>query len=72
VNPLLRKYNFEQVKDPYSAWQEISQFLGSELATQRDPNPPIPDELRAQAKGFDKWSFRKHADDSKKPRKRKK
>lgn len=59
VNPMLKDYNFEQVKDPYTAWQEISMFLGNELANQKDPNPPIPDKLKAQAKGFDKFSFRR-------------
>jgi len=72
VNPVLRMYKFEQVKDPYTAWQEISMFMGNELATQMDPNPEITDEMRAESKGFDKWSFRRHSTESKKPRKKRK
>lgn len=69
INPNLRKLNFQTIMDPYAAYQEISMFLGNNLAQQIDPIPKTTDELRAHAHGYDKWSFRTHKKDSKKARK---
>lgn len=70
INPHLRPYSFASIVDPYAAYQEISMFLGNNLADQRDPEVDITDEVRAESKGFDSWSFRKHKEDSKKPRRK--
>jgi hypothetical protein len=59
VNPRLNKYNFASQRDPYTAYQELSMFLGNNMATQKDPEVHISDKLRAENHGFDKWSFRK-------------
>lgn len=59
VNPLLKEYNFVTVVDPYTAYQELSMYLGNILVEQKNPNVHISDELKAQSKGFDKWSFKK-------------
>jgi hypothetical protein len=72
INPLLRPWNFASVIDPYSAYQELAMYVGNNMVCQKDPNPPIPDKIKVESKGFDNWSFRTHKDDSKKPRKKKK
>jgi hypothetical protein len=59
INPCLKDYHFQQVMQPFEVFQEISMYLGNKLVSQMDPNPPISDELKAQSKGFDKYSFRK-------------
>lgn len=61
-------YEFYTVKDPYTAYQELSMFLVN-LAQPEKEMPVISDELKAQSKGFNEWSFRKPP--SKKSRKRK-
>lgn len=68
VNGRLSNYNFQTVFDPYSAFQEIRMYL-SNLASLEKPIPKIDDVTMAEAKGFDKWSFRKEP--SKKGRTRK-
>lgn len=68
INPSLRRYNFASEVDPYTAFQEISMYMGNNLATQMDPNINISDKLKSESKGFDKWSFRTHPDDAKKKR----
>jgi hypothetical protein len=57
-NALLNQHDFMRVFDPYTAFQEIEMFM-SNLAIPQKPMPVIPDELKAESKGFDKWSFRK-------------
>ncbi len=60
VNPRLRDYELARVVDPYTAWQDISVFLGNNLVNSAGPPRPVSDELRAEAHGFDrKLSFRK-------------
>jgi len=66
VNPSLRNYDFATQVHPYTAYQEISMYLGNDMANQMDPEIGISDKLRAESHGFDKWSFRKHKDDNKK------
>lgn len=55
---LLREYDFQKVSDPYTAFQEIAMFIGN-IPEERKTIPQCSDEDLAQAKGFDKWSFRK-------------
>ena len=58
LNDQLKQYGFAKIKDPYTAFQDIYMFLGG-LARPDKTEPAISDELRAESKGFDKWSFRK-------------
>jgi hypothetical protein len=59
-NPRLADLNFASVIDPWTAYQELSMFLGSALAEQRDPNENISDADRAAMHGFGhKYAFRK-------------
>lgn len=57
-NALLRPYNFVRIFDPYTAFQEISMFMGS-MAMPEKEMPIISDELKIYSRGFDKWSFRR-------------
>lgn len=57
-NPCLRSYDFAKILDPYTAFQNLRMWLSA----QAHPEPPIPhidDKTMAEAKGFNKWSFRK-------------
>ncbi len=59
IYPVLNDCQFYRVFDLYSAYQQIEQYLLNELAK---PDAmkinPIPDHIKAQSKGFNKWSFR--------------
>jgi len=57
INPCLKDMEFYRIKDPYTAFQEIQMFLGS----QAHPEPRMlrtSDEDLARSKGFDERSFR--------------
>lgn len=57
-NASLKEVEFFRLIDPYTAYQEIAMFLGGRAAPEK-PIPKIDDKTLAQAKGFDKFSFRK-------------
>jgi hypothetical protein len=59
IYPLLKNYSFYKVFDTYLAFQTIEHFLTNELIRPDEINVVISDNLKAQSKGFDKWSFRK-------------
>lgn len=63
-NGSLREVEFYRVVEPFMAFQEISMFM-SNLAVPFKQIPEISDKVLAEAKGFNKWSFRKE------PRKKK-
>ena len=56
-NALLRPYDFVRIFDPYTAFQEISMFMGS-MAMPEKVMPIIPDELKIHSRGFTDQSFR--------------
>jgi hypothetical protein len=59
TNPILRQCDFVQVLTPQQVYQELSMFIGNNLAdVNRVPPRPISDKLKAESKGFDKWSFK--------------
>lgn len=59
VNPVLKDLGFEKMVDPYTAWQEITMYLGGVIGQPDRPMVQLNDvELRDKA-GFDKWSFKK-------------
>ena len=71
INPILADYSFYKVKDAFTAFQEIQQYISGVLGT--DGNEPIvtDDKYKILAQGFDlKTSFRK--DKEIKPRVKKK
>jgi len=56
--PELKKCEFQKVKDPYSAYQEISMFLGGVIPRQIPEMVEISDKDRISQHGFNKLSFR--------------
>lgn len=58
LNAELKKWEFYRIFDTYSAFQEIYSFM-SALAVPIEAIPEIDDVTMAEAKGFNKWSFRK-------------
>ncbi len=58
VNPLLKEFSFQRVMDPYTAYQELEMYVGSNLVKQMDPNVHVSDVIKAESHGFNKWSFR--------------
>jgi len=64
--PILRKYQFYKVFSAPSAYQEIEMYLGNVLHPRDNPHiDPVPDVIKAESHGFDKWSFRKMPGDKK-------
>lgn len=57
ANTMMRTVQFAKVKDPFTAFQEISMYLGNQLV-KRDKPDTIADEYRIAMHGFDKHSFR--------------
>lgn len=57
-NSSLRELDFMRIKDPYTAYQELSMYM-SNMAFPNKPIPKIDDKTMAEIKGFDKFSFRK-------------
>ena len=58
-NACLKNYEFQRIIDPYTAYQEISMFVGGVLAGQGKEIPIPDDKTMVEIKGFNKWSFRK-------------
>jgi hypothetical protein len=59
ANPRLNEWGFQKMIDPWTAYQELDMFVGTNLVKQMDPNVHIPDEIKAESHGFNKWSFRR-------------
>lgn len=58
VNDNLSQFNFQTVKDSFTAFQDIYTYLGGKASPEKEI-PPISNEDKILAKGFDKYSFRK-------------
>ena len=65
IYPILKDVQFYRKFNPYTAFQTIEMYLTNELVKPDEINIVIPDKLKAQSKGFDKWSFRKMKEDNK-------
>jgi hypothetical protein len=59
VNCLLKPWEFYKVFDSYTAFQEISMYVGGILLAPVNPVPIPDDETLRDIKGFNKYSFRK-------------
>lgn len=58
----LKAIDFAKVLDPYTAFQELSMFVGGVLP--RNPNPMVElsgEKIMVQKHGFDKWTFRRQS-----------
>lgn len=59
INPKLKDYQFDRIKDSFTAFQEISIYLSNILVEQKE-TVVIEDKFRIEQHGFDlKKSFRK-------------
>lgn len=58
VNPLLSEFKFGRVKDAYSAFQDIAQYIAGVLGDLSEDMVSISDKDMRDAKGFDDWSFK--------------
>ena len=60
VNPSLKDYMFQRIMDPWTAFQELSMYIGNNLAKELQGHDQISDEDMAAMKGFGhKYAFRK-------------
>lgn len=59
LNPNLKKCNFQTVKDAYSTYQEIFQFVAGTLNKPENKMVKISDKDKVAKHGYNKWSFRK-------------
>jgi hypothetical protein len=59
INPELKDFGFDRIKDSFTAFQEISMYLSNILVEQKE-NAAVEDKFRIEQHGFDlKKSFRK-------------
>ncbi len=58
VNPQLKPLNFQKIQDPYTAYQNIFQFVAGTLNRAENKMVKISDADKIAKHGFDKWSFR--------------
>lgn len=59
IYPILKDLMFFKKFDAFTTYQMIEMFLSNQLIQHDNRKVIIPDKLKAQSKGFDKWSFRK-------------
>jgi len=59
INERLSHYSFQKVLPPVQAFQELEMYVGARLTKPVIEEPPIPDKIKAEIHGFDKYSFRK-------------
>jgi hypothetical protein len=58
--PVLKSFQFYKVMDLVSAYQKIEMFVCNELVKPDCPYiEPVPDKIKAESHGYDKFSFRK-------------
>lgn len=61
INPNLKEYEFYKEIDAFTAFQEISMFLGGVLGRGEKKIVEVEDKHKISQHGFDKWSFRKES-----------
>jgi hypothetical protein len=59
LNPSLKKLDFQKIKDVYTAYQDIFQYVAGVLNQPEVKMVKITDKDKIHKHGFDKWSFRK-------------
>ena len=59
VNPCLKDIQFYRCVDGFTAFQELSMFIGGIMGGKSPKMVEISDKDRIAMRGFDKWSFRK-------------
>ena len=72
LNPCLRKLEFFRVKDPYTCYQDIYQYINGVLGNTENIETEMSDLDKVQQHGFDeKYGFRKRPGDKKRRKKKK-
>jgi hypothetical protein len=69
LNPSLKKLNFQKTKDPFTAYQEIYQYVSGVLNSPENKMVKLSDKDKIDKHGFDKWSFRKQSKEKKNEKK---
>ncbi|MFW6046952.1 MAG: hypothetical protein ACOCP4_04110 [Candidatus Woesearchaeota archaeon] len=69
INPNLSEFGFQKVKDPYTAYQEIAQYISGILGVDNPNTVDVSDKDMLYEKGFDDWSFKKE-EHPRKPKKK--
>ncbi len=64
-NPVLRKLQFFKKVNSFTAFQNISMFIGGICSKTFPPTVELSEKDRIGKQGFDKWSFRKKGENSK-------
>ena len=59
INPKLKDYRFYKIVDSFTAFQELSMFIGGVMGGKVPKMVEISNEDKIAKHGFDKWSFRK-------------
>ncbi len=59
LNPNLKQYKFQTIKDTYTAYQDIFQFVAGVLNAPENKMVQISNQDKIDKHGFDKHSFRK-------------
>jgi len=59
INPKLSDYRFYKVVDPFTAYQEIVQFLGTFVHPDSTTSEPLTEKQSLQKHGMDNMSFKK-------------
>lgn len=59
LNPFLYSYDFRKVFNAHQCAQELDMFLFNELVPPDVVAHDVPDKIKAESHGFDKYSFRK-------------
>jgi len=59
-NPILKDLGFAAILDPYTAYQELSMYMGSVFAPSEPDMVDISDKDLSESKGFNDWSFKKY------------
>lgn len=65
LNPNLKDLKFYTIKDTYTTYQDIFQFVAGVLNARENKMVKISDSDKIAKHGFDKWSFRKMPGDKK-------
>lgn len=58
LNPCLKDLHFYSIKDSYTAYQDIFQYISGVLNGPENKMVEISDKDKVSKHGFDKWSFR--------------
>lgn len=59
LGPCLKDLDFQRVKDSYTTYQDIFQYVAGTLNKRENDMVKISDKDKIHKHGFDKWSFRK-------------